>query len=91
MAVFRAVDSELRFERLEDEVWTEFGDPLDPATQLGPMASAPQLQRVSGGVDRGPSPNSSTDRRAYSTRSSAVQSETATPTTVSPSSMCAGS
>ena len=27
------------------------GDPLDPGTQLGPLASAPQLERVTGGVD----------------------------------------
>lgn len=29
------------------------GDPLDPATQLGPLASEPQLAHVSGAVDRG--------------------------------------
>lgn len=27
------------------------GDPLDPATQLGPLASIPQLERVTAGVD----------------------------------------
>lgn len=48
-------------ESLFDEVVDRFvaranslrvGDPLEPATQLGPLASAPQLERVSGGVDR---------------------------------------
>ena len=29
------------------------GDPLEASTQLGPLASAPQLERVSTGVDRG--------------------------------------
>lgn len=29
------------------------GDPLDPSTQLGPLASAPQCERVATAVDRG--------------------------------------
>lgn len=49
-------------ERLFDEVVDRFvkragdlriGDPLDDRTQLGPLASAPQLERVSTAVDRG--------------------------------------